>query len=499
MLVVVDCGSQYTASIGRRLAAIGVRVEVLSVVDPIPPDARGIIVSGGPSSVHDSDAPNLSPALWKAELPVLALCYGMQAMAQALGGRVERGNVGYGGAEYGMTKLRGYGQLGDWTVPKDSVVWMSHSDSVVELPPGFECLAHSASLAAMACPARGLYALQFHPEVEHTQHGDAWLAAFARLCGESVADELPLDLENLRKQVRAQVGERRGIVAVSGGVDSTTLAVLLLQIGVNVQPVFIDNGLLRENEAQEVEESLRAQGLPLKVIDAQERFLQALSGVSDPDEKRRRIGKEFADILSLEAKNIGATWLAQGTLVSDVIESGHKGGAQIKRHHNVGGLPKSFGLELVEPFRELYKDQVRQIANELGLPKQLTWRHPFPGPGLAIRVAGALSAERLQTVRAADAIFVQELRERNLYELCAQAFAVLLEGRAVGVTGDARAYKEVICLRAVNTKDYMTADWVGFDKSDLDAIASRILAQVPTIGRVLYDLTQKPPGTIEWE
>ena len=509
MLFVFDCGSQYSGNLARRLELLGVPFVMKKEFDAGDTlrDLSGFIISGSPSSVHDSDAPKIPAEIWTYGLPVLGICYGMQVMAQQLGGRVEQSKH----SSYGVSTLitSATAAIGGWLPPHESRVWMSHGDSVVKFPPGFALGGNSLDIsviATMTDAKRKFYGLQFHPEVEHTENGDAWLAAFARVCGIA-----PLDagwegaskqsiFETLKAQVAPRVANRVGIVAVSGGVDSTTLAVFCQKLGAKLHCIFVDNGLLREGERDQVMQALDACGLvELECVDAARDFLHALKGVTEPDAKRVVIGREFARVLAAKAHALGAEWMGQGTLASDVIESGHAGGAAIKRHHNVGGMPEDFPLELVEPFRKLYKDQVRALAEYLGVPSALTWRHPFPGPGLAIRVAGAVTAERLESVRAADAIFVEELRERDLYSKCAQAFAVLLEGRSVGVTGDARAYKEVVCLRAVSTSDYMTADWVALDKSVLDAISSRITNEVPSIGRVLFDITQKPPATIEWE
>lgn len=519
MLFVFDCGSQYSGNLARRLEFLGVPYVMKKEFDAIDraKGYSGFIISGSPSSVYDSDAPNIPEEIWTYGVPVLGICYGMQVMAHALGGRVVRAGdsadgdgAPRGAPSYGHSLLITNGfSIGAWAAPSESRVWMSHGDSVVKPPPTFQLITtplNSSVIATMCDPARKFYGLQFHPEVEHTVHGDEWLAAFARVCALEPLDEAARLakhqrlLKDLETRTAARIGQRVGIVAVSGGVDSTTLGVFLQKLGANVHCIFIDNGFLRKDECAEVTQALTTCGLArVHVIQAADEFIKALEGVTEPDQKRVIIGRVFARILAEQAQQLGAEWMGQGTLASDVIESGHAGGAAIKRHHNVGGMPTDFPLELVEPFRELYKDQVRALADQLSMPTTTTWRHPFPGPGLAIRVAGEVTAERLESVRAADAIFVEELRERDLYSKCAQAFAVLLEGRSVGVTGDARAYKEVVCLRAVSTSDYMTADWVALDKPVLDAISSRITNEVPSIGRVLFDITQKPPATIEWE
>jgi GMP synthase (glutamine-hydrolysing) len=423
----------------------------------------------------------------------------MQLLAQELGGKVERA----GRAEYGKALLARYQGPLFKGLEGEVQVWMSHQDAVTELPPGWRVVAETEEnpVAAMEAPDGKTFAVQFHPEVAHTPKGMQILENFLEIAGVK-RDWTPEHvLESLVKEVRERVGEDRVLLAVSGGVDSSTLALLLAKARVNHLAVFVDHGLLRLGEREEVEGALRALGVNLRVVDARERFLKALKGVEDPEEKRRIIGREFVEVFSQVARETGPfRFLAQGTLYPDVIESaGEPGAAKIKSHHNVGGLPEDLKFELLEPFRLLFKDEVRELALLLGLPDPIRLRHPFPGPGLAVRILGEVTEEKLDILRRADDIFISLLREWGLYSQVAQALAVLTPVRSVGVAGDERKYGYVLALRAVTTEDFMTADWARLPLDFLDEAARRITRRVPEIGRVVYDLTSKPPATIEWE
>ncbi|RTI33972.1 glutamine-hydrolyzing GMP synthase, partial [Thermus scotoductus] len=443
--------------------------------------------------------PRPDPRVLTLGLPTLGICYGMQLLAQELGGKVERA----GRAEYGKALLARYQGPLFKGLEGEVQVWMSHQDAVTELPPGWRVVAETEEnpVAAMEAPDGKTFAVQFHPEVAHTPKGMQILENFLEIAGVK-RDWTPEHvLESLVKEVRERVGEDRVLLAVSGGVDSSTLALLLAKARVNHLAVFVDHGLLRLGEREEVEGALKALGVNLRVVDARERFLKALKGVEDPEEKRRIIGREFVEVFSLVAREAGPfRFLAQGTLYPDVIESaGEPGAAKIKSHHNVGGIPEDLKFELLEPFRLLFKDEVRELALLLGLPDPIRLRHPFPGPGLAVRILGEVTEEKLDILRRADDIFISLLREWGLYSQVAQALAVLTPVRSVGVAGDERKYGYVLALRAVTTEDFMTADWARLPLDFLDEAARRITRRVPEIGRVVYDLTSKPPATIEWE
>lgn len=506
-IVVIDYGSQYTRLITRRLRELG----VFSVIETptvtaqrlAELEASGVVLSGGPQSVYADGAPQLPEGLLDGDLPILAICYGMQLLARALGGEVAASSV----REYGKAVLDSYqGQLFEG-VEGEFVAWMSHGDSVKTPPPGFSVTASTADtpVAAMEDSSKRRFALQFHPEVRHTPKGLSLLERFV------VATGVPRDwdaghiVDQATADVRAKVGSERVLLAISGGVDSSTLGLLLHKaLGDALVPVFVDNGLLRLGEADQVEQALRALGVPLLRVDASERFLTALAGVSDPEAKRKAIGRAFIEVFTAEARRLQADgpirFLAQGTLYPDVIESaGGTGAANIKSHHNVGGLPEDLGFELVEPFRTLFKDEVREVAESLGLPPQLRDRHPFPGPGLAIRVIGEVTPERLAVLRRVDDIFISALREFGLYGETWQALAVLTPIRSVGVMGDGRTYANTVALRAVTSVDGMTADWARLPHEFLATVSSRIVNAVPEVNRVVYDVTSKPPGTIEWE
>jgi GMP synthase (glutamine-hydrolysing) len=507
-IVVVDYGSQYTRLITRRLRELN----VFSVIVPHTADLAairsfdpaGVILSGGPQSVTDPGAPGLAPGLLDAGLPVLAICYGMQLVARELGGRVQGSPV----REYGKAALTRYGgDLFDG-VEGEFVAWMSHGDSVEEPPVGFTVCASTddTPVAAMEAPDRRLYALQFHPEVRHTPKGMAVLERFVHATG-IARDWTPENIvQQMTADVHERVGDARVLLGISGGVDSSTLGLLLHRaLGDRLVAVFVDHGLLRLGEAEEVERALRELGVDLRVVDASERFLSALAGVTDPERKRKIIGREFIEVFASEARAAQERegpirYLAQGTLYPDVVESaGGFGAANIKSHHNVGGLPEDLAFELIEPFRTLFKDEVREIAETLGLPRHLRDRHPFPGPGLAIRIIGEVTPERLDVLRRVDDIFVSSLREFGLYDDTWQALAVLTPIRSVGVMGDGRTYAHTVALRAVSSVDGMTADWTRLPHDFLATVSNRIVNSVAEVNRVVFDITSKPPGTIEWE
>jgi GMP synthase (glutamine-hydrolysing) len=503
MVVVLDFGSQYTRLIARRLRELRAFSLILPGTAPLEEVLKhrpqALILSGGPKSVFEEDAPRPDPRLFAQGLPILGICYGMQLMAQAFGGKVERA----GRAEYGKALLTRYSGPLFKGLKGEVQVWMSHSDAVTELPPGWRVAAETEENPVAAIEAEGapLFGVQFHPEVAHTPKGLQILENFLEVAGVS-RDWTPEHvLENLLKEVRERVGSERVLLAVSGGVDSSTLALLLARAGVDHLAVFVDHGLLRLGEREEVEGALRALGVNLLVVEAKDRFLKALKGVEDPEAKRQIIGRAFVEVFSQVARERGPfRFLAQGTLYPDVIESaGGHGAAKIKSHHNVGGLPEDLAFELLEPFRLLFKDEVRELALLLGLPDTIRLRHPFPGPGLAVRILGEVTEEGLAVLRKADDIFINLLKEWGLYEKVAQALAVLTPLRSVGVAGDERRYGHVLALRAVTTEDFMTADWARLPLEFLDEAARRITRRVPEIGRVVYDITSKPPATIEWE
>ncbi|MDT7922239.1 MAG: glutamine-hydrolyzing GMP synthase [Thermus sp.] len=503
MVVVLDFGSQYTRLIARRLRELRAFSLILPGTAPLEEVLKhrpqALILSGGPKSVFEEDAPRPDPRLFAQGLPILGICYGMQLLAQAFGGKVERA----GRAEYGKALLTRYSGPLFKGLKGEVQVWMSHSDAVTELPPGWRVAAETEENPVAAIEAEGapLFGVQFHPEVAHTPKGLQILENFLEVAGVS-RDWTPEHvLENLLKEVRERVGRERVLLAVSGGVDSSTLALLLARAGVDHLAVFVDHGLLRLGEREEVEGALRALGVNLLVVEAKDRFLKALKGVEDPEAKRQVIGRAFVEVFSQVARERGPfRFLAQGTLYPDVIESaGGHGAAKIKSHHNVGGLPEDLAFELLEPFRLLFKDEVRELALLLGLPDTIRLRHPFPGPGLAVRILGEVTEEGLAVLRRADDIFINLLKEWGLYEKVAQALAVLTPLRSVGVAGDERRYGHVLALRAVTTEDFMTADWARLPLEFLDEAARRITRRVPEIGRVVYDITSKPPATIEWE
>jgi len=516
-VLILDFGSQYTQLIARRVRELGVYCEIHpwdagdAAVSAFGP--TGIILSGGPESVTEANAPAAPDVVFASGVPVLGICYGMQTMAAQLGGRVEPGAVHEFG--YAEVRARGHSQL--LRDIEDRVnadghglldVWMSHGDRVVELPPGFKTIASTPDLpiGGMADESRRYYALQFHPEVTHTTQGARIYQRFLReICGcdgSWTADNI---IEDAIARVRVQVGTRRVLLGLSGGVDSSVVAALLHKaIGDQLTCVFVDHGLLRHQEGDEVMRVF-AQNLGVRVIrvNAAERYFRELAGVADPEQKRKIIGRLFIEVFDEEAAKIeGVDFLAQGTIYPDVIESaGSKTGKAhvIKSHHNVGGLPAHMKLQLVEPIRELFKDEVRRIGLELGLPKSMIDRHPFPGPGLGVRILGEVTQAAADTLRLADHIFIEELRRAGWYEKTSQAFAVYLPVKSVGVTGDGRRYAPVIALRAVETVDFMTAHWAHLPYELLDVCSRRIVNEVPGVSRVVYDISGKPPATIEWE
>jgi len=517
-ILILDFGSQYTQLIARRVRETGVYCEIYPwdvTDDDVTAFApNGVVLSGGPESVTlGSEAPRAPQAVFNLAVPVLGICYGMQTMAEQLGGKVETASH----HEYGYAQVRARGhskllkEIEDHTTPEGYGlldVWMSHGDRVEELPDGFKLIASTvnAPLASMADEERGYYGIQFHPEVTHTRQGGRILARFVHeICGcESLWTSGNI-IEDSIVTVREKVGDDEVLLGLSGGVDSSVVAGLLHKaIGDQLTCVFVDNGLLRLNEGDQVMATF-AEHMGVKVIrvDAEQRFLDRLAGVEDPEQKRKIIGNTFIDIFEEEAAKLSnVKWLAQGTIYPDVIESaGAKTGKAhvIKSHHNVGGLPDYMKLELVEPLRELFKDEVRKIGLELGLPYDMVYRHPFPGPGLGVRILGAVNKEYADVLRLADDIFISELRKHEIYDTVSQAFAVFLPVKSVGVTGDGRRYDHVVALRAVETVDFMTAHWAHLPYEFLDHVSRRIINEVSGISRVVYDISGKPPATIEWE
>ncbi|SFD94279.1 GMP synthase (glutamine-hydrolysing) [Thiohalospira halophila DSM 15071] len=516
-ILILDFGSQYTQLIARRVREIGVYCEILPCdeEEAVIRDfgASGIVLSGGPASATEEDTFRAPDAVFEAGVPVLGICYGMQAMAAQLGGGVESSDH----REFGFAQVRARGHtellrnIEDHASPEGYGlldVWMSHGDRVTELPPGFKVMAStdSAPIAGMADEERRLYGVQFHPEVTHTLQGKRILERFVTtICGCDTLWTPGHIIDDLVDKVREQVGNDHVLLGLSGGVDSSVVAALLHRaIGDQLTCVFVDNGLLREGEAEQVRATFAEHlGVRVVYVDAEGRFMDVLAGVEDPEAKRKAIGNTFIEVFDEEAGKIqGVQWLAQGTIYPDVIESAgaRTGKAQvIKSHHNVGGLPERMNLKLLEPLRELFKDEVRRIGVELGLPADMVYRHPFPGPGLGVRILGEVKKEYADLLRRADAIFIEELRAAGLYEKTAQAFAVFLPVRSVGVVGDARQYEWVIALRAVETVDYMTARWAHLPYEFLEHVSGRIINEVAGISRVTYDISSKPPATIEWE
>jgi GMP synthase (glutamine-hydrolysing) len=515
MIAILDFGSQYSELIARRIRETQVYSEVLSyrtTADQLRQlNPKGIILSGGPSSVYDDRAPLCDPEIWNLGIPVMGVCYGMQIMVQQLGGRVERAERG----EYGKANLildEATGLLN--AVEPSSIMWMSHGDSVMEMPPGFHLLAHTDNTpcAAIADTQRKFYGVQFHPEVVHSQGGQALIRNFVyESCGCEPTWTTEAFVERSIREVKARVGDKKVLLALSGGVDSSTLAFLLHEaIGDKLTCMFIDQGFMRKGEPERLVKLFHEQfHIPVVHVQARERFLKVVEGISDPEEKRKKIGHEFIRVFESESKRLGPfDYLAQGTLYPDVIESadtnvdpgtGERVAVKIKSHHNVGGLPKDLQFKLVEPLRKLFKDEVRKVGQALGLPDEIVKRQPFPGPGLAIRILGEITEEKLEILRDADLIVRQEVNKAGLYNEIWQAFAVLLPVKSVGVMGDQRTYAFPIVLRMVKSEDGMTADWARVPYDLLETIATRIVNEVKGVNRVVYDITSKPPGTIEWE
>ena len=511
-ILILDFGSQYTQLIARRVREAHVYCELhpfdlgIEAIRAFAP--RGIILSGGPKSVYEEGAPAIAEELFELGVPVLGICYGMQLMSRHFGGVV----VPAGKREFGHAELLSQGQPGPlfdgFFMEGKSPVWMSHGDHVEAVPKGFEVVARTgnALVCAIQNTARRLYGVQFHPEVNHTPHGQQLLDTFVRdICGCTGQWTPGQIIEDAIARIREQVGTDRVILGLSGGVDSSVAAALIHRaIGEQLTCVFVDNGLLRLNEGDQVMATFaRNMGVKVIRVDAEERFLSALAGVDDPERKRKIIGGLFVDIFEEESNKLtDARWLAQGTIYPDVIESaGAKTGKahNIKSHHNVGGLPDYMKLQLLEPLRELFKDEVRAIGEELGLPHAMVWRHPFPGPGLGVRILGEVKKEYADILRLADAIYIEELYRTGHYDKISQAFAVFLPVKSVGVMGDGRTYEYVVALRAVETRDFMTAGWYPLPYADMAHISNRIINEVKGINRVVYDISSKPPATIEWE
>ncbi|WP_124642586.1 MULTISPECIES: glutamine-hydrolyzing GMP synthase [Amniculibacterium] len=505
-ILILDFGSQYNQLIARRVREMGVYSEVLPYNTPIKDlmakQPAGIILSGGPSSVNAEDAHLVEKALFDQEIPVLGICYGMQLTTHLLGGTVKKGEKG----EYGKANLHidKSSKLFNG-VSTDSIVWMSHFDEVEQVPEGFEINAKTDVISAISNESKNIYCVQFHPEVSHSEEGAKMLENFVfEICNAEKNWKLTNYIDKTVAEIREKVGTEKVILGLSGGVDSSVAAVLIHKaIGDQLTCIFVDTGLLRKDEGKKVMENYGEHfHMNIKMVDASERFLSKLAGVSDPEQKRKIIGNEFIAVFDEESTNLsGAKFLAQGTIYPDVIESQSVKGpsAVIKSHHNVGGLPEDMKMELLEPLRELFKDEVRKVGEELGIAHHLVYRHPFPGPGLGIRILGEVDAEKVRILQEADDIFIQELYKNDLYEKVSQAFVVLLPVKSVGVMGDERTYEYTAVVRSANTIDFMTATWSKLPYEFLELVSNRIINEVRGINRVAYDISSKPPATIEWE
>lgn len=509
MILIIDFGSQFNQLIARRVRECGVYCQIeppgieLARIRRVNPD--GIILSGGPSSIYEKNSPRMDPGVFDLGIPILGICYGMQFMVHAMGGKVRRSDK----REYGFAELRLKTASGIFaSVPKRSQVWMSHGDSIAELPQGFSSTATTANtpIAAIRHGKKKIFGFQFHPEVVHTLKGKQMLKNYLfSVCKCKRTWSMKSFAKNAVAEIRQVVGNRKVILGLSGGVDSSVTALLLHRaIGKNLTCIFVDNGLLRKNEASKLKETFKQHlNINIRFARASKLFLTALRGVTDPEKKRKIIGKIFMDVFEAEAKKIkGAEFLAQGTLYPDIIESRSAFGgptAVIKSHHNVGGLPKRMKLKLVEPLQFLFKDEVRKLGAQLGLQDDLIWRQPFPGPGLAIRVIGSITAKRLAILREVDAVLLDEIRNAGYYKKLWQSFAVLLPIKSVGIMGDGRTYENIVAIRAVTSKDAMTADWAKLPHRLLGRISNRIINEVRGVNRVVYDISSKPPSTIEWE
>ncbi|WP_119069060.1 glutamine-hydrolyzing GMP synthase [Rubrobacter indicoceani] len=506
MILVLDFGGQYAQLIARRVREARVFSELIPYDTPVEEIERrrpdGIILSGGPNSVYGENSPRIDEAIFDLDVPILGICYGMQLMALSLGGEVAAVQI----REYGRSDIHVTDDAGLFTdTPEDQKAWTSHGDAVMAAPEGFVVTAETPSVPIIAFENREKhrYGVQFHPEVRNTEYGEDILKNFLfEACG-SDTDWTPVNIiTDAVEKIRDQVGDSGVICALSGGVDSAVAALLVHRaVGDNLTCVFVDHGLLRQNEAEQVVKTFGEESeIKLLHIDARQRFLDKLAGVTDPEEKRKIIGEEFIRVFEGESEKMeNAKFLVQGTLYSDVIESGTRDAAKIKSHHNVGGLPERMDLDLVEPLRALFKDEVRVVGSELGMPERMVWRQPFPGPGLAIRIIGDVTAERLEILRKADAVLQDEIRSAGWYRKLWQSFAVLPAISSVGVMGDARTYAYPVVIRAVTSDDAMTADWARIPHDLLEKISNRIINEVPGVNRVALDITSKPPGTIEWE